>query len=114
MSALGAAGVSVDDIGHVIFSHAHPDHLWGALDGLDEPLFANASHHIGRIERDYWIKPETLQCLTDDRKSFANGASRRIRALADRLEAFDDAIEIFPGIISRLTPGHTPGHMSSK
>ena len=32
LDALGAIGLGADDITHVLFTHAHPDHLWGVLD----------------------------------------------------------------------------------
>ena len=37
--AFDALGVSADEITHVVFTHAHPDHLWGLLDDFDDPVF---------------------------------------------------------------------------
>lgn len=112
LDALTAAGFSPDDITHVIFTHAHPDHFWGILDDFDEPLFPNARLLMGRIERDFWTAPETLESLPEDRKSFAVGAARRIEALGDKLEVFEDGDEVIAGVTAMLTPGHTPGHIS--
>lgn len=110
--ALAAAGIGPDQVTHVVFTHAHPDHIWGVLDDFDEPLFPNARHMIGRIERDYWIDPATPDAIDETRLSFVAGASRRIELLGDRLETFDDGDEILPDIKAVMTPGHTPGHMS--
>ena len=112
LDGLAAIDVAPEDITHVVFTHAHPDHIWGVLDEFDEPLFANAAHLIGRAERDYWIDPATMESIGPDRQSFAAGAARRIEALGEALATFEPDDEILPGIIARATPGHTPGHTS--
>ena len=61
--ALAAAGIDPLDITHVIFTHGHPDHLWGALDDFDEALFANATHMMGQTEFDYWIDDATVASI---------------------------------------------------
>ena len=53
-ASIEAAGLSPDDVTHVVFTHAHPDHIWGVLDEFDDPLFPNAAHLFGRQEWDYW------------------------------------------------------------
>lgn len=110
--ALDAIGIAPDQITHVVFTHAHPDHIWGVLDDFDEALFVNARHLINRVERDFWIDPATLGTIEPARQSFAAGAMRRIEALGDRLEVFEDGDQVAPGVTARMTPGHTPGHTS--
>lgn len=110
--SLAAIGVAPQDVTHVIFTHGHPDHLWGVLDDFDELLFANAAHLMSRVERDFWLDPATIDLLPEERQNFATGAARRIEALGDRLAAFDDGDEVLAGVTARLTPGHTPGHMA--
>ncbi|MFN3844575.1 MAG: MBL fold metallo-hydrolase [Paracoccaceae bacterium] len=110
--AFDAAGITADDITHVVFTHAHPDHLWGLLDDFDEPVFTNAEFLIGQAEFDYWTDPNTVSTIGEARTTFAIGADRRLRAIADRLRFVTDGAEILPGIAARVTPGHTPGHMS--
>ena len=109
---LDAAGVAPEDVTHVVFTHAHPDHIWGLLDDFDDPLFSNASYHMGRAEWDYWWDPETVNTIGEARAAFAVGAKRRMEIIEDATELFDDGAEVLPGITARLTPGHTPGHMS--
>jgi glyoxylase-like metal-dependent hydrolase (beta-lactamase superfamily II) len=110
--ALAALDLTPDDITHVLFTHAHPDHLWGLLDEFDDPVFANADLIIGQAEFDYWMDPATVDAIGEARASFAVGAARRLAAVQDRLRFIHDADEVLPGVTARLTAGHTPGHMA--
>ncbi|MCF6301768.1 MAG: MBL fold metallo-hydrolase [Devosiaceae bacterium] len=110
--ALELAEVDPYDITHVVFTHAHPDHLWGLLDDFDDLAFPEATYLIGRTEWDYWINPETKNNISEARQSFAVGANRRLLAIENNVEFFDDGQEILPGIAARATFGHTPGHMA--
>jgi glyoxylase-like metal-dependent hydrolase (beta-lactamase superfamily II) len=112
VDSLNAVGLSPDDITHVVFTHAHPDHIGGLLDDFDDPLFVNASYLMGRAEWDYWWDPSTVSTIGDARASFAVGAKRRMTAIADAVTLFDDGQEILPGIGAIASYGHTPGHMS--
>lgn len=110
--ALAAAGLTHDDITHVVFTHAHPDHLWGLLDDFDEPQFANAQYFIGQDEFAYWTNPETVSTIGTARTTFAAGAARRLDILAEQLTFLNDGDEPVTGVTARLSPGHTPGHMA--
>ncbi len=112
LDALDALGVAPDEITHVVITHAHPDHIWGLLDEFDEPLFPEAAHIIGAAEYDYWTDPATIEAIGADRATFAVGAARRLAVVADTLRKLADGDEVLPGLTARLTPGHTPGHMS--
>ncbi len=112
LGALEAAGVAPGDVTDVVFTHAHPDHIWGALDDFDEPLFSGAVHHIAAAEHAYWSDPATLGTIGEARATFAAGAARRLEILADRLQFFDGENEVLPGLQAISSPGHTPGHMS--
>lgn len=112
IDSLAAQGVAPEDITHVVFTHAHPDHLWGILDDFDDPVFPHAELMIGQVEWDYWTDPETVNTIGDARASFAVGAARRLQAVADQITRFKGGDEILPGVLAHNTPGHTPGHMS--
>ena len=60
LDSLDEQGLAPEDITDVIFTHAHPDHIWGVLDDFDDLLFPEAMYHIGRVEWDYWWNPETV------------------------------------------------------
>ncbi|MFZ1813529.1 MAG: MBL fold metallo-hydrolase [Rhizobiaceae bacterium] len=109
---LDAAGFSPDDITHVVFTHAHPDHLWGLLDDFDEPVFANAEFRIGRAEWDFWTDPETIDKMPEERLAFLAGARRNLEALEEAIIFVEPGEEILPGIAAIDTSGHTPGHLS--
>lgn len=112
MEAFEALGLGPDEVTHVLFTHAHPDHLWGLLDEFDEPVFANAELVMGQAEFDYWMNPETVNTIGAARTTFAVGAARRLEAVAEKMRFIADGEEVLPGIAARLTPGHTPGHMA--
>lgn len=111
LDSLDAADVSVDDVTHVVFTHAHPDHIWGLLDDFDDLVFPEASYHMGRAEWDYWWNPETVNTIGDARATFAVGAKRRLEILEEQINFFDDGDEILSGLAAVATYGHTPGHM---
>ena len=111
LDALDAAGLSPSDVTDVIFTHGHPDHLWGVLDDFDDPLFPEARHVMGAVELDYWLDPATVDSIGAERQAFAVGAARRLEALGARMETAADGDEVLPGVRALLTPGHSPGHL---
>ncbi|WIY24719.1 MBL fold metallo-hydrolase [Parasedimentitalea psychrophila] len=112
LDSLEALGVAPDDVTDIIFTHAHPDHLWGLLDDFDDPLFPAASYMIGKTEWEYWMDPNTIDTIGGGRTTFAIGAQRRLSMIKDQITLFGDGEEILPGIAARATVGHTPGHMA--
>ena len=110
LDALEAIDVEPSDITHVVFTHAHPDHLWGLLDDFDEPLFPNAHYLISKAEWDFWLDPNTVSKIGEARQVFAAGAKRRLKIIEDQITRFDFEAEILPGVRAINTAGHTPGH----
>ena len=112
IDSLDAAGVAPEEVTHVVFTHAHPDHLWGVLDDFDDPVFANATYMMSAPEWNYWRDPATVDTIGEARASFAVGAARRLAVIEERLQEIHDGEEILPGIMAHASHGHTPGHMS--
>lgn len=110
--AFDTLGITPEDITHVLFTHGHPDHLWGLLDEFDDPIFPNAEFVMGQAEFDYWTNPETVNTIGAARTTFAVGAARRLEVIADQIRLIADGDEVLPGIAAHLTPGHTPGHIA--
>jgi len=104
--------VDPSDITHVVFTHAHPDHLWGLLDAFEDFTFPEAEYFINRVEWEYWTNPNTLSSLSDARKPFAVGAARNLAAAEEKITLFDSGDVLLSGIHAHGTHGHTPGHTS--
>lgn len=112
LDSLDALGVAPEDVTDVVFTHAHPDHLWGLIDDFDDLMFPEASYMIGRKEWDYWMNPNTVDEIGEALASFAVGAQRRLAMIEDNVSFIDDGQEIIPGIAARASYGHTVGHMA--
>lgn len=108
---LEAAGIDKTKVKKVIFTHAHPDHLWGAIDEFDSDLFPNASYQISETEWAFWQSPDVYSKLPEDRHMFAAGAQRILKAIAEKTTRFKPGQEVAPGIVAIDSAGHTPGHV---
>jgi glyoxylase-like metal-dependent hydrolase (beta-lactamase superfamily II) len=108
--ALAQSGVQPEEVRHVLFTHAHPDHLWGALDDFDTPAFPNATHHLAAAEWDDWFAPDIYQRLPEDRHAFAAGARRVLKILEPTLKRFRPGDEPVAGVLAVEAGGHTAGH----
>ena len=110
--AFDALGVDPYDVTDVVFTHGHPDHLWGLLDDFGDLHFPDANYFMGQAEWDYWTDPDTVNTIDPGRVTFAVGAANRLAELTDRINLFADGAEVVPGVAARATFGHTPGHMA--
>ena len=106
------AGIDPASVTDVIFTHAHPDHLWGIVDDLDEIVFPEAKIHIGQTEWDFWRADETLAAMDEERKTFVVGAQNRLAMIEDRINLVKPGQEVVTGVEAVDTAGHTPGHLS--
>lgn len=110
---LETAGVKPGDITHVVFTHAHADHLWGVIDPLGgDTLFEKALHLMTAPERDFWLADGIEHRVPAPMQGMAAGTQRRLRSIAPRIETLRPGTEIVPGLTAIDTSGHTPGHIS--
>jgi glyoxylase-like metal-dependent hydrolase (beta-lactamase superfamily II) len=109
---LKAAGIDRDRINKVVFTHGHPDHLWGAVDELDELMLPNATFYVAGMEWDFWTGDNAARGLPTERAGFVTGARRNYAAVKDRVKMVKANEEIVAGLRIIDTPGHTQGHVS--
>ena len=112
LESMQAAGIGADQITDIVFTHCHPDHLWGVTDDFDELSFPNATYHLRHEEFEFWNNPDIASQIPEEIRTFAVGAAARLPRIADQTQFFSDGAEILPGIEAMATPGHTPGHTS--
>lgn len=107
------AGVTADAVTKVIFTHAHPDHLWGAIDPLGGgAMYEKARHMMTAAEFDFWMTPDVETRVPVAFRGMAAGTHRRLTSIAERIEKVAPGAEIAPGVQIIDTAGHTPGHVS--
>lgn len=92
--ALALLGLTPADIGHLILSHSHIDHVGGL------PLFAHAEIILTARERE---EPAPLYFGTGRPIPWPDARYRLIRR----------ATQLCHGLRLIPTPGHTPGHLSA-
>lgn len=107
-------GVALADIDTVFITHAHPDHIGGALGENGQPALPNARYVMGQAEWDFWAADPDLRNLQipDPVRQAIRGCARDtlplLRAQMDLVEA---GVAIMPGIEVIAAPGHTPGQL---
>lgn len=109
---LKAAGIDKSKITKVIFTHGHPDHLWGTVDELDDLTLPKATFYVAGTEWDFWHGDNATRGLPPERAGFVTGARRNYAAIKERVKMFKDGDEIVSGLQIVSTPGHTQGHVS--
>lgn len=120
LARLEMAGIRPQDVDTVVFTHAHPDHIGGAV-GWRNPraplsTFPNARHVMAEAEWDFWIsgKPDLrgLQVADDVKAGMQATARPYLTALRHQVELISRETEIVPGMLALPSPGHTPGHLA--
>jgi len=110
--SLEAAGIKPEQIGKVVLTHAHPDHLWGLIDDLDNSLrYPRAQYVVAAREFDFWTSGEAAR-LAGPVAAIAAGARRVFKAIEARTTRIKPGEEVAAGIVAIDTAGHTPGHIS--
>ncbi|WP_029065023.1 MBL fold metallo-hydrolase [Labrenzia sp. DG1229] len=109
-SALKAAGVSPDQIDAILITHMHPDHLFGAIDGDGNRVFANAELILPEVDNAFWFDDAAMNGAPEQFKPFFLGARRAAEAYKGNQTLFSGDKELMPGVQAMALPGHTPGH----
>ena len=109
---LAANAIAPETITHLVLTHLHPDHCWGALTSGGHPAFPNAKVYVGRAEADFWSKPGLADRVHPAFRYTVEGAVRVLSSHRDRVTLVSEGDEIVPGLSVLDTPGHSPGHLS--
>lgn len=107
------AGIPLETVTDVIITHMHMDHVGGLLAaGVKERLRPDVRIHVARAEVDFWTQPDFSH--TDMPKPVPNVLRSTAKSFADtyrdNLCIFEERHEVAPGVVARVTGGHTEGH----
>jgi len=109
---LAAAGIDRDAITTVVYTHGHPDHLWGVADEFEDVVFPKARHVVAAAEWDFWHGANALSGLPPERAGFVTGARRSYAHIKDKVRMVKPGDDVVTGLRVLATPGHTQGHVS--
>jgi glyoxylase-like metal-dependent hydrolase (beta-lactamase superfamily II) len=107
--ALALAGYAPRDIGKLIVTHLHGDHVGGAFSEAGA-TFPNAEMHLGAAEHSFFHNDGLRSAATEEFRQFIDLARAATSAYADRLALFDAGATVAPGVTAVGLPGHTQGH----
>jgi glyoxylase-like metal-dependent hydrolase (beta-lactamase superfamily II) len=105
-----AAGIDHDQIGTVLISHFHPDHVWGLMEkGTNALTFPNAELVVNAVEYKFWTEEGRVEKLPEGRRA----AGKRIAENFPKWKNWklvETGAEVAPGVQILDAYGHTPGH----
>lgn len=110
---LQSAGIALESVTDVIITHMHMDHVGGLLvPGVKERLRKDVRIHVNATEVAFWTSPDFTQTVMPKPVPavLRSTATSFYETYRDQIQVFEDRKEVAPGVIMRLTGGHTPGH----
>jgi len=112
-ASLQAAGYKPEQVDDIFITHMHPDHV-GSLAAGGQAAFPNAVVHIDKRDTDFWLSADTLAKAAEGEKGMVQGAQASLApyVAAGKLQPFEGASELVPGVRTLPSHGHTPGHAS--
>ncbi len=108
LANMAAAGIPPADVGTILLSHAHPDHLGGLMTDAAARNFPNAQIYLGQEEFGFWTDAARMGTPL---AAFHQLAVQQLMPNRDRLHFIKEGQEVVPGILAVSSPGHTIGHM---
>ncbi len=106
------AGIDPASITKVVFTHAHPDHIWATVNAEGSLNFPNASYYCASAEWDFWMGKDILNQMPKEMHPFVLGAQKHLKGAEPRISMVNPGDDIVTGIRVLNTYGHTPGHVS--
>lgn len=111
VQSLQQAGYRPEQITDILITHVHLDHT-GGLVMHNKMVFPNATIHVDKHDIDFWM--QHLQAKADDTRGIhANRpAFMTLKTYLDagKVRPFTGPTQLFEGISTIETPGHTAGH----
>jgi glyoxylase-like metal-dependent hydrolase (beta-lactamase superfamily II) len=114
LERLRAVGVTPEDVGTVMFTHLHPDHVgWNLQEegGQYRPTFPRARYVAHRADWEMVQLPEVQEAMAGIAPRFVPEALTPLEALG-ALDLIDGERSLTSEVTAIHTPGHTPGSMS--
>ena len=109
LAELQSAGVNLDDIDTVFFTHLHPDHVgWNLTNGGTVATFPKAKYVAHQADWETFRKPEVQEAFP---APFWEETLGPLEALGV-VESLSGEHALTSEITAISTPGHTPGSMS--
>jgi glyoxylase-like metal-dependent hydrolase (beta-lactamase superfamily II) len=104
------AGIRPEDIDAVLPTHLHADHIGGLVDN-GKTVFPNATVYLSKPEADFWLNDTNRQTSNKRAKPFFDGAQASLAPYqkSGKIKFFEPGAQLFPGITSAPSFGHTPG-----
>lgn len=105
-----SAGISHDEIGTIIVTHFHPDHIFGLMaKGTNAQLYPNAEIIVPEAEYAFWTDAGVVSRLPERRQGLAKRIQATFPSWAN-ITRFEGEKEVTPGIVAIKAHGHTAGH----
>ena len=116
LARLDMTGIRPRDVDTVVLTHAHPDHIGGAVDACGRCVFPNAAFVIAESEWEFWTGARAdvrgLRVPDEMKQTIQSAARRCLGPLRHQIEPIDREKEVVPGVFAIPAPGHTPGHLA--
>lgn len=105
-----AAGFTVEDVTHVIITHAHGDHVGGlTVDGT--AVFPKAKVVFSERELNFWMNPANAAQTPERARPIFTQLPAVLKPYEGRVETVAPEMEFLPGLRLVEAYGHTPGHV---
>lgn len=107
---LAWAGVKPADIGTVVISHFHGDHINGLRTEDGGLAFPNAEILVPEAEWAFWMDDGEMSRAPEALKANFENVRRVFKDIDSKVRRYEWDKEIVPGLTSVDASGHTPGH----
>src|SRR6202048_2175771 len=109
---LRTAGYTPEEVGIVLVTHLHSDHIGGLTTPDGKIVFPNADIYVAKADSDFWLSPEIAAKAPKDAQPFFQSAQAIAAPYikAGKWHTFSGSETIVDGMQLVPLSGHTPGH----